>query len=173
MAAFREDLLIARDTLTLIIDFKFRISRSTSRLLEYDAEPSKREGGEDKTPFKRDSREVLGICLRANRMIGWLSFIALAVLPAPLQYRVLQHHQIQGLVYRRKLSLSTEDLLWWTQKLSLYNGKCLIFPQVALVVSSEASTQGLGSIMSWANNRRVLVSEGEEISHKYVGIKSS
>lgn len=86
------------------------------------------------------------------KVVGRLSSSAIAVLPAPLQYRAIQRQQILELSskqnYEALLTLSQEarkELSWWIQNLQLNNGRLLISPPPQLVIASDASLQGWGA----------------------------
>lgn len=85
-------------------------------------------------------------------LVGRLSSTAIAVLPAPLQYRALQRQQIQelgkGKHFESLLTLSQGvklELSWWVENLKLNNGKALVSSPPQLLMSSDASTQGWGA----------------------------
>ena len=90
------------------------------------------EKKEEKSPMHRASRKVTRIGQGIKKIDRVLLF---TVLPASLQYWALQHQQIQGKISKSslegQLSLSKqarEELHWWKQNISLYNGKSLISP---------------------------------------------
>jgi len=88
------------------------------------------------------------------QLIGKLHAASQAVLPAPLFYRSLQgdlqralSHSNQN--YNTMLSLSPqarEELAWWQEKLSQWNGKTLLFRQQTMIITSDASLQGWGAV---------------------------
>lgn len=87
-----------------------------------------------------------------TKLLGLLSSSAVAVLPAPLQYRAIQSQQIKELSRHKnfdsKISLSEEakeELDWWCQNLQLANGRSLVSPPPQLVISSDASKRGWGA----------------------------
>jgi len=84
-------------------------------------------------------------------LVGRLSSTAIAVLPAPLQYRYLQRNQIQALSKSQNfdsiIPLSPQakgEITWWIENLSLSNGRSLLTVPAQLVISSDASLQGWG-----------------------------
>jgi len=88
------------------------------------------------------------------QLIGKLHAASQAVLPAPLFYRSLQgdlqralSHSNQN--YSTTLSLSPqarEELTWWQEKLSQWNGKTMLFRQQTMIITSDASLQGWGAV---------------------------
>ena len=72
---------------------------------------------------------------------------------APLFYRKLQQALQRGLEqseqdYSAQLILSTEEkeeLEWWLDHLSSWNGKTIMTDRPSLVIESDASTQGWGA----------------------------
>ena len=88
---------------------------------------------------------------KLSSIIGTLTSSAVAVLPAPLQYRYLQQQQIESLMghqdYDRLITLnhlSRSELKWWIINLTLYNGKPLQLRRPNLVITSDAPTSGAG-----------------------------
>ena len=87
-----------------------------------------------------------------TQIIGRLSSSAIAVLPAPLQYRGMQRQQIRELSSRGsfdtmiKLSIQAKsELRWWIQNLHLNKGRSLISVPPQIVISSDASQKGWGA----------------------------
>ena len=79
-----------------------------------------------KTQYKDLLEKLLVTVRELSKLIGWLSSTALAVLPARLQYRALEHQQIQGMISKSSLEgqlsqskQTKEELHWWIQYLSL------------------------------------------------------
>ena len=114
-----------------------------------------------------------------RELIGWLLSTAVAVPPAPLQYRAKsgKHQQIQGMICKSslegQLSLSKQA----TEELPLVDTKCLAVQWQVLNYSTSATDNkfrcinpGFGRIMLWANNWRTMVSGRQEIPHKCAGI---
>ena len=84
--------------------------------------------------------------------IGRLPSTAIAVLPAPLQYRAMQRQQILELSvagnYSSEIKLSDEvktELQWWVQNLHLDNGRSVISYPPQLLITSDASLEGWGA----------------------------
>ena len=90
----------------------------------------------------------------AARVIGKLVVTSRAVLPAPLHYRNLQMTQIKALVenghnYDSNLTVTDqckEELSWWIQNVTVWNGKSMISPNTenTLEIETDASNIGLG-----------------------------
>ena len=87
-----------------------------------------------------------------TQLIGKLSSTALAVLPAPLQYRYLQRQQIDQLrssgCFEKKIIISPQarqEILWWIQNLKLNNGRSLLWRPPQIVIQSDASKEGWGA----------------------------
>ena len=102
-------------------------------------------------------RDILGrhsVSLREiSSLIGSMSSSAVAVLPAPLQYRSVQRQQIFELKKQRSfnsmIQLNAEaraEISWWLNNLDLYNGRCLISPPPQLVIQTDASKKGWGAV---------------------------
>ena len=87
-----------------------------------------------------------------TQLIGRLASTAIAVLPAPLQYRAMQCQQILELSvagnYSSEIKLSDEvktELQWWIQNLHLNNGRSVISYPPQLLITSDASLEGWGA----------------------------
>ena len=87
-----------------------------------------------------------------SKLIGRLSFTVIAVLPAPLPCRHLQHKQIHKLIchnsFEEKVEILVEaknELLLWKENLTLCNGRSLISPLSQIIIGSDTSLQGLGA----------------------------
>ena len=87
-----------------------------------------------------------------TQLIGRLSSTAIAILPAPLQYRALQRQQILELAekqnFHARIVLSEEvraEIQWWIENLMLSKGKAIISQPPQLVITSDASMQGWGA----------------------------
>ena len=85
-------------------------------------------------------------------LIGKLSFSPQAVLPGRLQTRFLQMQQIEALKesqsYQAKIVLnpqSLEELNWWINNLTLYNGKPLTVSPPDIILQTDASKKGWGA----------------------------
>ena len=88
------------------------------------------------------------------QVIGKLHATSQAVLPAPLFYWSLQGDLQRVLSssnqnYGTLLTLSLpakEELLWWQERLSQWNGKTLVRQKETVVIRSDASLQGWGAV---------------------------
>ena len=87
-------------------------------------------------------------------IIGLMTSILPAVLPAPLHYRALQRLRVEALGRKKfpdydkpvKLSLeAVEDLQWWINSLKDHNGRAIYPPEPSLVLESDASKKGWGA----------------------------
>ena len=88
-----------------------------------------------------------------SQIIGKLTSTMQAVLPAPLHYRHLQMLQVKGLLegkeYNSVVPLNMEcrnDLQWWIDQLSIWNGRSLISPAPDLIITTDASLKGWGAV---------------------------
>ena len=96
-----------------------------------------------------------------SKVIGQLVAAARAVLPAPLHYRKMQMTQISSLLknqrnYGAQMSLNEEcreELKWWIENLSTWNGKSFIAASSphTMQITTDASKKGWGRC---ANERR-------------------
>lgn len=84
-----------------------------------------------------------------SQIIGKLTSTMQAVLPAPLHYRHLQMLQVKDLLegkeYNSVVPLNMEcrnDLKWWIDQLSIWNGRSLISPAPDLIITTDASLNG-------------------------------
>ena len=87
------------------------------------------------------------------QLIGRLTATNQAVLPSPLHYRSLQLLKTKALhtggSYDHHVQLdenSKQELIWWSSKLSVWNGKALVRPLPNIIVKSDASLIGWGAI---------------------------
>ena len=88
------------------------------------------------------------------QLIGKLHAASRAALPAPLFYWSLQGdlHRVLNLTnqkYDALVSLSAqalEELTWWQEKLSQWNGKALLCRPQIITITSDASLQGWGAV---------------------------
>ena len=103
-------------------------------------------------------------------VIGRMSAARLAVLPAPLHTRHLQHQLIQ--TQKRSFSLKTkvtlsqgslEEIQWWIHHLQEWNGRDIAHPPPDLIVRSDASLQGWGAVSNgtrtggpWSGQEKTL-----------------
>ena len=91
---------------------------------------------------------------RLAQFIGKLNATSQAVFPAPLFYRHLQRDLQSALLrgsqnYETLLLLSQEsreEIQWWQQRLSMWNGRTLLKHRQQLVIQSDASLTGWGAV---------------------------
>ena len=102
------------------------------------------------------------------QLIGRLTATNQAVLPSPLHYRSLQILKTKALhaggSYDHQVQLdeeSKQELIWWSSKLSMWNGKALVRPHPNIVIKSDASLVGWGAVCQnaktgglWLENER-------------------
>ena len=98
-----------------------------------------------------------------SQIIGKLTSTMQAVLPAPLHYRHLQMLQVKGLLegkeYNSVVPLNMEcrnDLQWWIDQLSIWNGRSLISPAPDLIITTGASLKGWGAVCQGVHTRGLL-----------------
>ena len=110
--------------------------------------------------------------LELTRLIGLLTSINQAVLPARLNCRFLQIQQIyslsERLSYLDKIVLNENskiELKWWVQNLELCNGRALIQPPAEVLTQTDASTKGWGQRAMKSQQGDVFCS-GNEKPHK-------
>ena len=91
---------------------------------------------------------------QAGTVYGKLNAASQAVFPAPLFYRHLQR-DVQGALarggqnYHTTLQLSQasrEEVRWWQEHLSLWNGRTLLSHRQQLVIQSDDSMTGWGAV---------------------------
>ena len=88
-----------------------------------------------------------------SRLIGKTNATSQMIPPAPLFFRYLQMTLTRALElsiqnYDTVLSLTPEcmeELTWWDQQMSRWNGRSLLSKEVDLVIDSDASLQGWGA----------------------------
>ena len=84
------------------------------------------------------------------QFIGKLSAAILPVHPAPLHYRSIQQLKHKALVlggYDQQAALSRkakEDITWWIQRMSDWNGRKILDPPLQIVIETDASLRGWG-----------------------------
>ena len=95
-----------------------------------------------------------------TKIIGKLTSSMQAVLPAPLHYRHLQMLQVKGLLagksYETMVSLNQNcqnDLQWWVDQISTWNGRSITTPATDLVITTDASLQGWGAVCQGVRTR--------------------
>ena len=88
-------------------------------------------------------------------LIGSLNATAEAVVPAALYVRELQMHKTKCLVktptYKAEVTLQDhckEEIHWWIQSLSQWNGKHIISQEPDIVLETDASLEGWGVPLS-------------------------
>jgi len=103
-------------------------------------------------------------------VIGRLSATRLAVLPAPLYTRHLQHQMIQSQRSRSSLhgnitlsQASLNEAHWWIHHLQKWNGRDIIQPPPDLTIQSDASLLGWGAVCNgtrtgghWSDQEKAL-----------------
>lgn len=106
-----------------------------------------------------------------SQIIGKLTSTMQAVLPAPLHYRHLQMLQVEGLLegkeYHSVVPLNMEcrnDLQWWIDQLSIWNGRSLISPAADLIITTDASLKGWGAVCQGVHTRGLWTQE-ESLLH--------
>ena len=91
---------------------------------------------------------------RVAQFIGKLNAASQAVFPAPLFYRHLQR-DLQGALSRggqnydsflQLSQASREEVQWWQEHLSLWNGRTLLKHRQQLLIQSDASMTGWGAV---------------------------
>ena len=115
------------------------------------------------------------------QIIGKLHAASQAVLPAPLFYRSLQGDLQRALNsssqnYNSLLTLSQpaqEELAWWQDKSSHWNGKALLHQTETVTIRSDASFQGWGAVCDGTRTGGTLESCRAGDAHKLPGAVSS
>ena len=127
------------------------IVRGGNRLNHYDHISSFAEEGTNYSAMQRYIEPIRRFLKAVNSLIGRLSSTAIAILPAPLQYRALQRQQILELAekqnFHARIVLSEEvraEIQWWIENLMLSKGKAISQPP-QLVITSDASVQRWGA----------------------------
>ena len=98
--------------------------------------------------------------LELSHLLGKMNVATRAVLIAPLFYRYLQTDMTLALARSNQehsvsLCISTkaqEELQWWIDHLSSWNGKSLIAEKPSLTVTSDASLTGWGAVCQGTQN---------------------
>ena len=106
-----------------------------------------------------------------SHIIGKLTSTMQAVLPAPLHHWHLQMLQVKGLLegkgYNSVVPLNKEcqnDLQWWINQLSTWNGRSLISPAPDLIITTDASLKGWGAVCQGVHTRGLWIPE-ESLLH--------
>jgi len=167
MAPSKKEAILARDTLIYVLQmlgFVINIKKSVLEPLqkidflgvEIDSVDMTTSLPQEKVELiRKHCQDIMGkenVSIRElTSLVGRLSSTAIAVLPAPLQYRYLQRNQIQALSKSQNfdsiIPLSPQakgEITWWIENLSLSNGRSLLTVPAQLVISSDASLQGWG-----------------------------
>jgi hypothetical protein len=94
------------------------------------------------------------------KVVGKLTSSMQAILPAPLHYRHLQMLQIKSLLvgrsYETKVTLDQsckDDLQWWIDHITNWNGRCITIPAPDLVITTDASLKGWGAVCQGIRTR--------------------
>ena len=95
-----------------------------------------------------------------SRLVGKLTSAMQAILPAPLHYRHLQMLQIQSLLagksYETEITLNQsckEDLQWWIDQITNWNGRSITIPPPDLIITTDASLKGWGAVCQGIHTR--------------------
>jgi len=120
-------------------------------------QPPSRQGETNPGRVHQNFQYDCSACLLSN-FLGKLSAAARAIRPAPLFYRCLQRDLQAALAnnqdYEALHSLSQssqEELTWWMEHLTRWNGKPLMHKPEQVTISSDASQLGWGA--ACAENR--------------------
>lgn len=125
--------------------------------------------------IKRECQKVLDhqtITVRElARLLGKLSASIQAVFPAPLHYRYLQAVNKQSLAKQGSYeapviwsATALEELKWWRDHLTAWNGKALLREPPTLIIETDASTTGWGARCGQTQTRG-LWSQTERLLH--------
>ena len=104
-----------------------------------------------KQQAKAMSKKKLVSARTLAQLIGKMSAALIAVRPAPLHYCSLQHLKHKALRkrgYDTIIPISSkahQDLHWWSQNLSIWNGRLAKDPDLNLIIETDASKQGWGA----------------------------
>ena len=117
---------------------------------------------------------------KVAQFIGKHNAAAQAVLPAPLFYRHLQRDLQEALArgnqsYESSLQLSQasrEEIQWWQEHLTHWNGRTLLKHRQQLVIQSDASLTGWG-LFAGEFGQGSMVSRGTEDAHQLLGTDCS
>ena len=93
----------------------------------------------------------------------------------PVLLRALQ--QGGGIDYTKYALLTQpaiEELAWWQEHLTKWNGRCFLSREPDIVIETDAlTTARLGSSMQWGQNRGTLVTNRKKEAHQLPGAASS
>ena len=105
--------------------------------------------------LKQEARSILkgeyASARKLAQLLGKMSAAVLAVQPAPLHYRELQHLKHTALKaggYDAKVKVSSrakQDLAWWVNNLDQWNGKKLQLTTPEISIETDASRSGWGA----------------------------
>jgi hypothetical protein len=115
--------------------------------------------GEKIKQIRQDTRKLLETpipqALALSRLLGKLNHAAQAIPPAPLFYRNLQlclRRSLEGTAGGRDYSTqayltpaASQELEWWREHLTRWNGQCLLITTPDVVIQTDASTTGWGA----------------------------
>ena len=135
---------------TQLIEFLGFIVDSRNMTLSLPSEKTEKIQKECRHTLNR--LEVTGRQLA--HIIGLMTSVLPAVLPAPLHYRALQRLRVEALDRKKspnydtpvKLSLeASKDLRWWISSLGYHNGRPIYTQEPSLVLESDASKKRWGA----------------------------
>ena len=157
-----------------------RISWSDSKLCENDTFIARTKNKTDSGSTSRPACERFITVLELTKLIGLLASTIQAVLLAQLNFRYLQQQQINALKpngsYQQALSFNKEsrkELQWWIQILKFCKCRLILQHQFFVIIKTDASKKGVGSILSRDPYRRERKIRGKGNAHKYFGIEGS
>jgi hypothetical protein len=106
------------------------------------------------------------------KLLGKLSASIQAVFPASLHYRYLQAVKKQSLAkqgsYKAPVIWSAaalEELKWWRDHLTAWNGKALLREPPTLIIETDASTTGWGAHCGQTQTRGLWSQTEERLLH--------
>ena len=116
--------------------------------------------GEKIKQIRQEARKILETpvpqALALSRLLGKLNHAAQAIPPAPLFYRNLQlclqralERSVGGRDYLTPTQLTpaaSQELQWWQEHLTRWNGRCLLTTTPDVVIETDASTTGWGAL---------------------------
>lgn len=131
------------------IDFLGFTVSSESFTIKLPTEKIKKTRLEAKKILETSSQTAIVI----SRLLGKLNHAAQAIPPAPLFYRSLQNclqkaldHGSQNYDHPCHLTMEArEELLWWVNHLTEWNGRHLLSQEPDLIIETDASTTGWGA----------------------------
>ena len=133
------------------------------KLNRYGYNSSTEEKGSDSKTCQDLLRKSSVSIRELTQLIGRLTSTAIAVLPATLQYRVMQRQQILELSaagnYSSEIKLSDEvktELQWWVHNLHLSNGRSVISYPPLVTNRLRCIFKRLGCILSRTQNKGTM-----------------